>query len=98
MHVEYRLFVPGKNAKVPAEASDFVKNWLQELPTVDSHYCRNSDTYKDKKFLQSGATIAQLHREYKNTAEAAGILAVGITFFTELFHEGKYSAFIPRKD
>ena len=39
--------------------------------------------------------IAQLHREYKNTAETGG---VGFTFFTELFHEGKYSVFIPRKD
>ena len=42
--------------------------------------------------------IAQLHRECKNTAEAAGILAVGFTFFTDMFHEEKYSVFILLKD
>ena len=88
------LFLPGKNAKLQTDDTDSVK----DLPTVDSHYCRSTATYKDKKFLHPGTTIAQLHREYRQAAATAGVRAVGIKYFTEVFHEGKYSVFIPRKD
>ncbi|KAL7385043.1 hypothetical protein ABVT39_014197 [Epinephelus coioides] len=41
----------GKHAKLETDVNDFLKNWLKDLPTVDSHYCRSTETYKDKKFL-----------------------------------------------
>lgn len=91
-------FFSGKGAPIPAEVSAFVNDWLSDLPTVDSHYCRKVDTYKDKKFLHPGTTIANLHREYKQAAVIAGVRAVGIKFFSGRFHDGKYSVFIPRKD
>lgn len=88
----------GKHAKVETNVTDFLKDWLKELPTVDSHYCRNTKTYKDKKFLYPGTTIAQLHREYQQAAGTAGMRAVGEYHFRNVFHEEKYSVFIPRKD
>ena len=88
----------GKNEKLKPEHIDFVKSWLTNLPTVDSHYCRSSPTYKDKKFLHPGTTIANLHREYCQAASIAGVKGVSISVFTNLFHEENYSVLIPRKD
>ena len=70
--------------------------WI--LSTVDSHYCRNNPAYKDKKFLYPGTIIANLHHEYQEAAETAGVRVVGITYFSEVFHEEKYSIFIPCHD
>ena len=76
----------------------FLSYWLQELPTVDSHYCRNTPSYQNKKFLYPGTTIAQLQRDYTKAAEDNGTRALSIATFTEVFHEQSYSVFIPRKD
>lgn len=88
----------GKHEKLDTATTDFLKERLKDLPTVDSHYCRSTATYKDKKFLHPGTTISQLLREYQQAAATAGVRAVGIKRFTDVFHEGKYSVFIPRKD
>lgn len=88
----------GKQTKVEPDVKDFIKNWLRDLPSVDSHYCRSTATYKDKRFLYPGTTISQLHRYYQQAAAAAGLRAVGVQYFTTLFHEENYSVFIPRKD
>jgi len=74
----------GKNAKLETDVIDVLKDWLKDLPTVDSHYCRSRATYKDKKFLLPGTTISQLHREYQQAAATAGVRAVGIQHFTRV--------------
>ena len=74
----------GKNAKLETAVTDFLKDWLKDLPTVDSHYCRRTATYKDKKFLHPGTTISQLHREYQQGAATAEVRAVGIQHFTHV--------------
>lgn len=88
----------GKHAKLETDVKDFLKDWLRDLPTVDSHYCRSTETYKDKKFLHPCTAISQLHREYQQAAATAGVRAVGIRYLTDVFHEENYSIFIPRKD
>lgn len=88
----------GKHEKLDTATTDFLKERLKDLPTVYSHYCRSTATYKDKKFLHPGTTISQLLRKYQQAAATAGVRAVGIKRFTDVFHEGKYSVFIPRKD
>ena len=88
----------GKHAKLETCVTDFLKDWLKDLPTVDSHYCRSTATYKNKRFLHPGTTISQLHREYEQAAATVEVRAVGIPHFTDVFHEENYSVFIPRKD
>ncbi|XP_063590497.1 uncharacterized protein LOC134767429 [Penaeus indicus] len=88
----------GKCAKVTDADNEFLRAWLKGLPTVDSHYCRSTPTYKEKHFLYPGTTIANLHREYKEDAEKGGARAVEISYFTDKFHEENLSVFIPRKD
>lgn len=48
----------GPHARLETDERDFLMDWLKDLPTVDSHYCRSTESYKDKKFLLPGTTIA----------------------------------------
>ncbi len=80
------------------EESEFLKQWLENLPKMDSHYCRNTPTYKDKKFLYPGHTVAQLHREYVESAKTERVRPLSYKTFSDIFHEENYSVFVPRKD
>ena len=51
------------------------------MPTVPSYYCRNIETYKDKKFLFPGGTIASLHKQYVETAKTGLFRIVCLTLF-----------------
>lgn len=63
----------GKQAKLETDVKDFLKDWLRDLPTVDSHYCRSTETYKDKKFLHPSTNISQLQQEYQQAAAIARV-------------------------
>ena len=91
---------PKKGKCVPVGAYDlnFLKNWLNGLPTVPSHYCRNVPAYQSKKFLYPGATKANLHAEYTAAATEAKARVVGLKYFSNVFSEKKFSVFIPRTD
>ncbi|KAK3758232.1 hypothetical protein RRG08_061079 [Elysia crispata] len=54
----------GKTKPVSEEDMKHLKIWLLDLPTVECHYCRQTDTYRDKKFLFPG-TKKNLAREKK---------------------------------
>ena len=65
---------------------------------MPSHYCRNTDAYKEKNFLYPGTTIVNLLVEYQNSAEAVGFRVVCQVRFREVFHQENYSVFIARKN
>ncbi|KAJ8043486.1 hypothetical protein HOLleu_10590 [Holothuria leucospilota] len=67
LHGEERPYYDGGGAK-------YLTGWLKGLPTADSHYCRNTPTYQNKKFLYPGITL-NLHREYSEAVAAAGVRA-----------------------
>ena len=60
------------------------------MPTVPSHYCR--------KVPYPGTTKSNLYREYRKSAEEAGVRVIGETFFNKVFGKEKLSVFTPRKD
>lgn len=62
-----------------------------------SRYCRNTPTYREKKFLYPGTTIANLHREYKMNAEKKEIRAAEIIYFSNKFHEKTFLFSSPGK-
>lgn len=76
----------------------FLKEWLSGLPTVPSHYCRQVPSYQDKKFLEPGTVLSDLHKEYQKAAGENGTRAVSETYFRKVFSEQQYSVFIPKKD
>ena len=88
----------GKCVPVGANDLNFLKNWLNGLPTVPSHYCRNVPAYQSKKFVYPGATKANLHAEYTAAATEANARVVGLKYFSNVFEDEKFSVFIPRKD
>lgn len=90
--------VTGKCVKVTKTQDSFLDQWLQGVPTVDSHYCRSSPTYKNKRFIYPGGSIAALYREYKVEAEKSGQRVLSQAYFNEAFHKQNMSVFIPRKD
>ena len=50
----------------------FLKEWLSGLSTALSHYCRQVPSYQDKKFLESGTVLSDLHKEYQKAAGKSG--------------------------
>lgn len=88
----------GRTSPFTNEEHEFVVNWLADLPVMPSHYCRHVPTYKEKKFLYPGTTLARLHTSYKVAADEQGIRSFSSKCFSDTFHELNYSVFIPRKD
>ena len=88
----------GKSAPVADDDDRALEEWIREIPTVPSHYCRNTETYMDMKFVEPDATIAGLHRAYTESMEQQEKRALGIKKFSQKFHQLKYSVFRPKKD
>ncbi|KAJ4939628.1 hypothetical protein JOQ06_029072 [Pogonophryne albipinna] len=76
----------------------FLKEWLSGLPTVAFHYCRQVPSYQDKKFVEPGTVLSDLHKEYQKAAGKSGARVVSETYFRKVFSEQKYSVFVPKKD
>jgi len=87
----------GKQTEVDAEDRKYIIDWLEMLPTVESHYCRNINSYTEKKFLYPGTTISQLYGLYKESAIKDEQRVVSIAFLA-VFHDNDFSVFIPQKD
>ena len=92
------FFNEGKTVPIAESDQTFLNEWLGKLPTVPSHYCRNTPSYQNKKFLEPDVTISGLHTEYKKAAAAAGKRVINVKTFNETFHNLNYSVFRPRKD
>ena len=88
----------GKTLPVSAADRESRKEWLNKIPTVPSHYCRQTDTYKGKKFIMPGKSLTQLHKDYTTDCSGEGKRAVGQRFFSETFYKENFSFFRPRKD
>ena len=48
--------------------------------------------------MYPGITKSNLYREYRKSAEKAGVRVIGETFFNKVFEKEKLSVFTPRKD
>ena len=88
----------GKTKPVSEEDMKYLKIWLLDLPTVESHYCRQTDTYRDKKFLFPGTKVTDLLEDYCKSASGKSMRAVGLTMFRKMFSAMGFSIFIPKKD
>lgn len=84
--------------KFNKEDETFLKEWLLAIPCVDSHYCRKSEAYKNKRFLEPGTKIIQLFERYKIDAEEKNRTPTCLTTFRQVFQNLGFSIFRPRKD
>ena len=78
------------------ESRNYVKEFLESLATVPSHYCRA--IYAQTKFLEPGTTMNSVFQEYRNKAGEDNVHQVSYPVFKKIFDESKYSVFVPRKD
>ena len=78
----------------------YLKRWLLKLDTVDSHYCGSSESYKNKRFLETGVKKTDLHERYcmDEDRKAEGVRAACLTIFKKYFKDLVFSIFRPRKD
>ena len=88
----------GKGRPVVGEDKEFLDQYLDGLPTIPSHYCRNQPCYQERRFLEPDTTIAGLHRSYKAAAVEGGFRPVQITKFRSVLETKNFSVFKPKKD
>ena len=84
----------GKTKPVSEEDMKYLKIWLLDLPTVESHDCRQTDTYRDKKILFPDTKL-NLHEDYCKSDSGKSMRAAGLTMFRKMFSAMGFSIFIP---
>ncbi|KAL4710736.1 hypothetical protein ACJJTC_004381 [Scirpophaga incertulas] len=87
--------IPGN--KTSQAVIQSVRNYIEQLPSVPSHYCRKGTT---KLYLpQELRNLSNLYRLYKGDKETEGVDFVGEKVFRNIFKsEYDMSFHIPRKD
>lgn len=55
-----------KQCKLPPEVIKAVKDHIESIPRVDSHYLRAGTS---REFIDRGLTVAELHRNYSEIQE-----------------------------
>ena len=78
--------------------TNYLKQWLLNIPCIDSHYCRKTPSYQGKRFIDPSTKIMALYNRYCNDAQQAGRIVLCLTLFRTKFRELGLSIFIPRKD
>lgn len=74
----------------------FVITFLQSLPKMPSHYCRQSTS---KAYLEPiFRTFSDLYKTYQDRCMEDGVKIMGRTVFMEVFHNMNIGLFQPRKD
>lgn len=79
-----------------AERKHSLKEYLEKLDTVESHYCRK-DT--NKKYIEATfKTKTDVYNDYKTNCLNKNLEAVSIFTFSQMFEELNLALFMPRKD
>ncbi|KAK3757497.1 hypothetical protein RRG08_050380 [Elysia crispata] len=90
---------PPEKTQKEAQQSDgfaFVKEFLDRLPKMPSHYCRKDS---NKMYLKSlFQSFADIYREYLKVCDSEGKPKMSRTVFVAEVKAGNVSLFMPRKD
>lgn len=82
--------------KFPPNITQSAEKFIRELPRDTSHYGREDSQVE---YLESGTTLADLHREYaKEFEENTGINAMSYAKFRQIFNTYNLKIHPPRKD
>jgi hypothetical protein len=82
----------GSHCKLDSELIKAVKDHIESIPKVESHYLRANTT---RLFIDGGLTIAELHRNYKEVQKQHNKPDVNYDIFNHDFNIG---FFRPKKD
>lgn len=86
----------GKQPKSDPEVLESVRQHINSVPRVESHYLRANSS---REFIDGGLTLAALHRDYECQRRSAGKEAATLFIYRQIFNrEYNISFFIPKKD
>lgn len=86
----------GKHCKLDNEMIKAVKDHIESIPKVESHYLRANTS---RLFIDGGLTIAELHRNYKEVQKQNNKPAVNYDAYQRIFnHDFNIGFFRPKKD
>ncbi|XP_049693296.2 uncharacterized protein LOC126053898 [Helicoverpa armigera] len=85
-----------KHCKLDNEVIKAVRDHIESIPKVESHYLRANTT---RLFIDGGLTIAELHRNYKEVQAQNNKPAVNYDAYQRIFnHDFNIGFFRPKKD
>lgn len=76
--------------------NEFLVEFLNSLPNLESHYCRSSSSKKYLELIWKSKN--QLYRVYKEECNRKGIPVLSDASFSNAFSDMNYSLFRPKKD
>lgn len=86
----------GKQCKLSDELVQSVRDHINSIPRVESHYLRSNTS---REFIDGSLTVAELHRSYKTLRQAVGKDAVNYDAYHRIFsNDFNIGLFVPRKD
>lgn len=86
----------GKQPTVDPEIKESVRNFIRNIPRIESHYLRSQTT---REFIESGKNLSDLYRDYKEEREKELKKYANQVMFNRIFNtEFNISFFVPKKD
>lgn len=86
----------GKHNKLDTAIIDRIKNHINSIPRIESHYCRASTS---REYIEGGLSIAQLHRDYVTKCQSENFPHADYQIYYNIFtKEYNISFWSPKKD
>lgn len=86
----------GKQRKANEEVIKSVRNHIDSIPRIESHYVRKDTT---REFIDGGLSIAELHRHYSRERSSSQAIAAKYDMYARIFNtEYNIGFFVPKKD
>lgn len=86
----------GKHKKADEEIVKSVRDHINAIPRVESHYVRKDTT---REFIDGGLSIAELHRHYVSERSSTRETTASYDMYARIFNtEYNIGFFIPKKD
>lgn len=90
-----RGFNPAPN-KIPEDRKEVVRDHINSIPVVESHYCRSSSK---RMYLPTGLSENHLYQDYLNYCEERQVPHVTSSFYKHIFtNKFNYGFHRPKKD
>lgn len=86
----------GKQPTIDPEIKESVRNFINKIPRVESHYLR---AQTKREYIESGKSLADLHRDYKEERLSQGLNFANSVMFNRIFNgEFNIGFHSPKKD
>ncbi|CAG4992700.1 unnamed protein product [Parnassius apollo] len=86
----------GKQCKLQPEVIQAVKDHIESIPKVESHYLRANTS---RQFIDGGLTVAALHRNYSEIQKQQNTPIVNYDVYSRIFNQDfNNGVFKPKKD